>query len=80
VDGVHKADKNIAVAEQIHRVTYGISSDPLMQFSVVFSALIHAVDNTGLTELIKMNTPAAVAYREESVAEQNSVDTQKLKQ
>lgn len=47
-----------------------------MQFAVVFAALIHDVDHTGLTnaELIQMGTPAAMAYRQKSVAEQNSVD------
>ena len=47
-----------------------------MQFSVVFSALIHDVDHTGLTnaELITMDTQASRTYRSKSVAEQNSVD------
>jgi 3'5'-cyclic nucleotide phosphodiesterase len=52
-----------------------MSSDPLMQFSVVFSALIHDVDHTGLTnkELIDMKAPVATVYNEKCVAEQNSV-------
>jgi class 3 adenylate cyclase len=63
-------------ARRIHEMTYGMSSDPLMQFSVVFSALIHDVDHTGLTnkELIEMKAPVALVYREKCVAEQNSVD------
>jgi hypothetical protein len=48
----------------------------LMQFAVVFSALIHDVDHTGFTnkELVDVHASIAVAYREKCVAEQNSVD------
>lgn len=31
----------------IHNATYGIASDPLIHFTVVFSALIHDADHTG---------------------------------
>jgi class 3 adenylate cyclase len=62
-------------ARRIHEITYGLSSDPLALFSVVFSALIHDVDHTGLTnkELVDMRAPVAQVYREKCVAEQNSV-------
>jgi hypothetical protein len=76
-DDNHKEEKStIQIARRIRDVTYGISSDPLMQFSAVFSALIHDVDHTGFTnkELIDMKAPVAVVYREKCVAEQNSVD------
>jgi class 3 adenylate cyclase len=71
-----EAERRQEAAHQIHKMTYGMSSDPLMQFSVVFSALIHDVDHTGLTnkELIDMKAPVAAAYNEKCVAEQNSVD------
>jgi 3'5'-cyclic nucleotide phosphodiesterase/Adenylate and Guanylate cyclase catalytic domain len=64
------------VARNIHAKTYGISSDPLMQFAVVFAALIHDVDHTGLTnkELVDSNAEIALAYGEKTVAEQNSVE------
>lgn len=60
----------------IHDTTYGISSDPLLLFTVVFSALIHDADHTGLTnaELVTAKDPLAGLYRDRSVAEQNSVD------
>jgi class 3 adenylate cyclase len=77
VEGVKdEKERKVEIARQVHNVTYGLSSDPLMQFSVVFSALIHDVDHTGLTnkELIDMNSPTATAYRSKCVAEQNSVD------
>jgi class 3 adenylate cyclase len=66
----------ISMAKKIHESTYGISSDPLMHFAIVFSALIHDVDHTGLSnsDLISMQTSAAVIYKNKSVAEQNSVD------
>jgi class 3 adenylate cyclase len=77
LEGVSNEDeRRVEIARQVHEVTYGLSSDPLMQFSVVFSALIHDVDHTGLTnrELIDMNAPLADLYRSKCVAEQNSVD------
>jgi class 3 adenylate cyclase len=60
----------------MHESTYGISTDPLMQFAMIFSALIHDADHTGKSnnDLISMQTPAAVIYKNQSVAEQNSVD------
>ena len=55
--------------------SYGITSDPLTQFSVVFSAVIHDVDHPGVpnTQLVKENTRNAQFYKK-SIAEQNSVD------
>jgi hypothetical protein len=54
--------------------SYGITSDPLTQFAVVFSAIIHDVDHPGVpnAQLVKENTPNAQIYKK-SVAEQNSV-------
>jgi class 3 adenylate cyclase len=65
-----------SMAQSIHQKTYGISSDPLMQFAVVFSALIHDVGHSGFTnnELVDSKTALASAYNGRSVAEQNSVD------
>jgi 3'5'-cyclic nucleotide phosphodiesterase len=59
-----------------HDHTYGITSDPLIQFACLFSALIHDVDHTGVpnTQLIQENQPLAWRYKGRSVAEQNSVD------
>lgn len=76
LDGVSESDKHVAIARQIHEATYGLSSDPMMQFSVVFSALIHDLDHTGLTnqELSELQDPLVQQYRNQSVAEQNSVD------
>ncbi|CAJ1959103.1 unnamed protein product [Cylindrotheca closterium] len=56
--------------------SYGITSDPLTQFAVVFSAIIHDVDHPGVpnAQLVKENTRNAQIYKNKSVAEQNSVD------
>jgi hypothetical protein len=65
-----------AIASDLHDYTYGINSDPLTQFAVLFSALIHDVDHTGVSngQLAKENQEMAQFYRCQSIAEQNSVD------
>lgn len=62
--------------KNLHDHTYGITSDPLTQFAVVLSALIHDVDHQGVpnAQLVKENLTLASLYRNKSVAEQNSVD------
>jgi len=59
-----------------HDFTYGITSDPLTQFGVVLSALIHDLDHSGVPNAILVNegTELASKYNNKSVAEQNSVD------
>jgi 3'5'-cyclic nucleotide phosphodiesterase/Adenylate and Guanylate cyclase catalytic domain len=75
-DGVDHGQGRVQIAHTIHDMTYGISSDPLMQFSVVFAALIHDVDHTGLTnkELMESQSPMAGVYSDKSIAEQRSID------
>ena len=60
----------------IHDHTYGITSDPLTQFAVVFSALIHDVARPGVPNaaLVKEGAPIAILYSNKSVAEQNAAD------
>jgi hypothetical protein len=60
----------------LHKYTFGITSDPITQFAVVFSALIHDVDHPGVpnAQLVKEQTDAAIHYKNKSVAEQKSVD------
>mmetsp|Transcript_32070 Transcript_32070/g.47359 ORF Transcript_32070/g.47359 Transcript_32070/m.47359 type:complete len:1480 (+) Transcript_32070:183-4622(+) len=55
--------------------TYGISADPLAQFAVVFAALVHDVDHTGVPNvlLIKEKPGLAEKYNSKSVAENNSI-------
>ncbi|KAL3911038.1 MAG: hypothetical protein SGARI_001837, partial [Bacillariaceae sp.] len=60
----------------LHDHTYGITSDPLTQFSVILSALIHDLYHPGVTNavLTKENSKIATLYKNKSVAEQKSVD------
>ncbi|CAB9521897.1 Receptor-type guanylate cyclase gcy [Seminavis robusta] len=60
----------------LHDHTYGIASDALTQFAVVFTALIHDVDHPGVPnpQFIKENSITATKYKNRSVAEQNSFD------
>jgi len=59
----------------LHDHTYGITSDPMTQFSVVLAALIHDVDHLGVSnfQLIKEEHQLATLFKNKSVAEQNSV-------
>jgi 3'5'-cyclic nucleotide phosphodiesterase/Adenylate and Guanylate cyclase catalytic domain len=61
--------------DKIHEFSFKISCDPLAQFAILFSALIHDVDHTGITntQLVKENADIAARYNGQSVAEQNSL-------
>jgi len=69
-------EKGKGIASTLHDHTYGITSDPLTQFSCVLSALIHDADHAGVPNaaLVKEGTQVAKQYNNKSVAEQNSVD------
>lgn len=55
--------------------TFGICSDPLSHFAVVFAALIHDADHYGLpnAELIQEQPALGAKFKNTSVAEQNSI-------
>jgi 3'5'-cyclic nucleotide phosphodiesterase len=59
----------------MHKCTVGISSDPLAQFAIVFSAIIHDVDHRGCSnvQLCKEQQFLGERYKHKSVAEQNSI-------
>jgi class 3 adenylate cyclase len=63
-------------AQESHDRTYGITSDPLIHFSMVLSALIHDVDHPGVPNatLVQEESSLAALYKNKSVAEQNSID------
>jgi hypothetical protein len=65
-----------AGGEESPNYTSVIASDPLTQFAVVFSALIHDVDHTGVpnAQLVKEKAHIASLYKNKSIAEQNSLD------
>ncbi len=58
-----------------HRPTYGIKSDPLTQLAFLFSALVHDVDHTGISnrQLVLESDDLAILYNDQSVAEQRSL-------
>ncbi|CAB9505284.1 Receptor-type guanylate cyclase gcy [Seminavis robusta] len=63
-------------AEKLHDHTYGITSDPMTHFAILFSALIHDVDHPGVPNgrMAEENKVLGSKYRNRSVAEQNSFD------
>jgi class 3 adenylate cyclase len=63
-------------SSELHDFTFGITSDPLTQFACAFSGMIHDADHTGVTNatLVEEKDQLAEKYRNQSVAEQNSVD------
>lgn len=63
-------------AMELHKSTFGIASDPLAQFTIALSALIHDVDHPGVPNAQLLNENAALSgrYKKQSMAEQNSVD------
>lgn len=58
-------------AATLHDHTYGITSDPLTQFSCVLSALIHDVDHVGVpnAQLVQEGSDTSKKYNGRSVAE-----------
>lgn len=66
---------NATTHKTLHDHTYGITSDPLTQFACAVAGLIHDVDHPGVPnkQLVAERTPLATAYKNRSVAEQNSL-------
>jgi len=56
--------------------TFGISADPLTQFAVLFSSMIHDVDHRGVpnTILAQEDPTMANLFQNHAIAEQNSVE------
>ncbi|KAG7344718.1 adenylate/guanylate cyclase [Nitzschia inconspicua] len=63
-------------ASTLHAYTYGITSDPMIQFSCAIAAMIHDVDHPGVSNatLVKEGADIAGMYGGKSCAEQNSFD------
>jgi 3'5'-cyclic nucleotide phosphodiesterase len=55
--------------------TYGFRDDPLMQFSLLFSALIHDVQHQGIPnrQLANEDDALAIKYNDQSIAENQSL-------
>jgi hypothetical protein len=56
-------------------VTYGLRDDPLMQFALLFSALIHDVQHQGIPnrQLANEDDGLAIKYNDQSIAENQSL-------
>jgi len=68
--------KDCETEQDHYNYTFGISSDPLTKFAIVFAALIHDVDHQGVpnAQLSKEKDPMAEIYDNKSVLEQHSLD------
>jgi hypothetical protein len=66
--------KDINNQKEYYDSTFGISTDPLTKFAIVFSALIHDLDHVGVSngQLVKEKHPIAVSYDGLSPMEQHS--------
>jgi hypothetical protein len=66
--------KDISNQKEYHDYTFGISTDPLTKFAIVFSALIHDLDHDGVSnlQLVREQHPIAVSYDGLSPMEQHS--------
>jgi len=73
---VINADRKRAEGNSCGDYSEAIASDPVTQFAIVFSALIHDVDHTGVpnSQLVKEKAHIAALYKNKSIAEQNSLD------
>jgi 3'5'-cyclic nucleotide phosphodiesterase len=74
---VNYQGRNVSkIKSDLHYYTFGLTSDPLSHFAVVLSALVHDVDHTGVSnaQLATERPDLAKRYRNQSLAEQNSVD------
>ena len=67
---------NALTCRELHDHTYGIGTDPLTQFAVVFSALVHDVGHEGVPNSVlgKMHPLLSEKYSGKAIAEQRSVD------
>ncbi|KAG7359286.1 adenylate and guanylate cyclase catalytic domain containing protein [Nitzschia inconspicua] len=66
--------KDVSNEKEYYDFTFGISTDPLTKFAIVFSALIHDLDHAGVSngQLVKEDDPIAVIYEGLSPMEQHS--------
>jgi len=56
--------------------TFGVSSEPLTKFAIVFSSLMHDVDHQGIpnAHLSQEKDPMNEMYDNNSIMEQHSLD------
>lgn len=64
-------------ASDLDNRTFGISSDPLAQFAVVFASLISGLEHEGVpnSQLVREGHPLAAKYSNRCILEQHSIAT-----
>ena len=75
-DDIDYGRKNVSeIASDLHDYTFGIISDPLTHFAILFSALVHDVDHRGISnaQLAREKPEISQLYMNQSIAEQHSV-------
>lgn len=67
---------DVAGNKELHELSYGLASDPLAQWSLSLSALVHDVEHQGISneQLMKERPLLAKEYNYSSVAEKVSFD------
>ena len=62
------------VASELHDYTFGITSDPLTQFSIILAAVIHDADHRGVSNqiLCQEEKELAAVYKFKAVAGKSS--------
>lgn len=75
-DDIATTEKEALTSKELHDHTYGIGTDPITHFAVVFSSLIHDVGHPGVPNgrLAEEDPVLAKKYVNKSIAEQHSVD------
>lgn len=58
-----------------HNRTFGISSDPLVQFTIMLATLVHDLDHPGVPnrQLVREGSPMASKFESRSLAQQNAI-------
>lgn len=78
VDPTQRSVANLGSSSVVqgNSYAYGLNGDPLTQFAIIFSALIHDIDHQGVSnkQLADENNRIAIMYNGKSPAEQNSID------
>ncbi|CAB9513750.1 Receptor-type guanylate cyclase gcy [Seminavis robusta] len=64
------------IENDLHNYTYGLTSDALSQFAIIWSGLVHDVDHAGVSngQLAEENPELGEKYKNRSIAEAHSVD------
>lgn len=70
-----KKDLNAANCGQSEQHCFGLCNDPMAHFVLVFAALVHDVDHSGVCNksLVEEGSELAILYNNLSIAEQNSL-------